>query len=70
MTAGALNPVSLLIWTIVLFVPIYFALFGGLYLARRHLPEARPVLDTPMETLLFFPAALCALVLALVIGAR
>ncbi|HZQ05962.1 MAG TPA: hypothetical protein VFD70_05240 [Anaerolineae bacterium] len=68
MTAGALHPISLLIWTIVLFVPIYFALIGGLYLARRHLPEARAVVDSPMETLLFFPAALCALVLALVIG--
>lgn len=70
MTAGALNPISLLLWTIVLFVPIYFALIGGLYLVRRHLPEARAILDSSMETLLFFPAALGALVFAVVIGAR
>lgn len=70
MTARALNPSSLLVSTIVLFVPMYFALIGGLYLVRRHLPEARALVDSPMETLLFFPAALCALVLAVVIGAR
>lgn len=67
MTSGAINPIWLLVWTIVLFVPIYFALIGGLYLARRHLSEARGLLDTPMETLLFFPAAICAFVIALLV---
>ncbi len=70
MTSGALNPIWLLVWTIILFAPIYLALISGLYLARRHLPEARAVLDAPMETLFLFPAAVCALVFALVIGAR
>lgn len=70
MTSGALNPISLLVWTFVLFVPIYFALLGGLYLARRNLQAAHGLLDMPIETLLLFPAALCALVLALAIGVR
>lgn len=67
---SAINPLILVLWTILLFAPIYFAMLGGLYLARRHLPEARTVLDTPIESLLVFPAAVGALVIALVIASR
>lgn len=70
MTTSAINPIGLILWTIVFFVPIYFALLGGLYLVRRYLPEASTALDTPLESLLVFPASVGAFVIALVIASR
>lgn len=70
MNTSTVNPLGLILWTTVLFAPTYFALLGGLYLARRYLPEARIALDTPIESLLVFPAAVGALVIALVIVLR
>jgi hypothetical protein len=69
-TQGAINPILLIVWTVVLFVPIYLALIGGLYLARRYLPEARGLYDLAIEPILFFPAAACAFVIALVLAPR
>lgn len=66
-TQGAINPILLIVWTVVLFVPIYLALIGGLYLARRYLPEARGLYDMAIEPILFFPAAICAFLIALVL---
>lgn len=70
MMGGAVNPIWLILWTIVLFVPIYFLLIAGLYLARRYLPEANGLLDTTIAPILFFPAAACAFVIALLIAPR
>lgn len=67
-TQGAINPILLIVWTAVLFVPIYLALIGGLYLARRYLPEARGLYDMAIEPILFFPAAICAFLIALVVA--
>ncbi len=61
-----INPISLIIWTAVLFIPIYAALLGGLYLARRLIPEARGIFDMAIEPILFFPAAVCAFLIALI----
>lgn len=60
-----INPISLIAWTAVLFIPIYAALLGGLYLARRYIPEARGIFDMALEPILFFPAAVCAFLIAL-----
>lgn len=70
MNTSAINPLGLVLWTIVLFAPIYVALLGGLYLVRRYLLEARTALDTPIESLLIFPAAVGALVIALFFASR
>lgn len=70
MNTSTVNPLGLVLWTIVLFAPIYFALLGGLYLVRRYLPEASTALDMPIESLLVFPAVVGALVIALVITSR
>ena len=69
-TQGSINPILLIVWTVVLFVPIYLALVGSLYLARRYLPEARGLYDLAIEPILFFPAAACAFVIALVLAPR
>lgn len=63
-----INPISLVIWTSVLFIPIYAALLGGLYLARRYIPEARGIFDLAIEPILFIPAAVCAFLIALAIA--
>lgn len=60
-----INPISLFVWTAVLFIPIYAALLGGLYLARRYIPEAHGIFDIAIEPILFFPAAVCAFLIAL-----
>jgi hypothetical protein len=64
------NLVGLIVLTIVLFVPIYLMLIGGLYFARRYLPEARGLLDTAIDPILFFPAAAFAFLIALVFVPR
>ncbi len=60
-----INPFALIVWTAVLFIPIYAALLGGLYLARRYIPEARGIFDMAIEPILFFPAVVCAFFIAL-----
>ena len=60
-----INPISLFVWTAVLFIPIYAALIGGLYLARRYIPEARGIFEMTIEPILFFPAVVCAFLIAL-----
>ena len=60
-----INPIALFVWTAMLFIPIYAALIGGLYLARRYIPEARGIFDMAVEPILFFPAAVCAFLIAL-----
>ncbi len=64
-TQTLINPISLIVWTVVLFIPIYAGLLGGLYLARRYIPEARGNFDMAIEPILFFPAAVCAFLIAL-----
>ena len=62
---NSINPISLIVWTAVLFIPIYAAFLGTLYLARRYIPEARGIFDMAIEPILFFPAAVCAFLIAL-----
>ncbi len=62
------NPITLIVLSAVLFIPIYAVLLGGLYLARRYIPEARGIFDMAIEPILFFPAAVCAFLLALIIA--
>lgn len=69
-TQAGINPILLIVWTIVLFVPIYLALIGGLYLARRYMPEACGIYDMAIEPILFFPTAVCAFAIALIIAPR
>jgi hypothetical protein len=64
-TQTPINPISLIVWTALLFIPIYAALLGGLYLARRYIPEARGIFDMAIEPILFFPAVVCAFLIAL-----
>ena len=63
-----INPISLIIWTGMLFIPIYAVLLGTVYLARRYIPEARGIFDMAIEPILFFPAAVCAFLIALTIA--
>ena len=60
-----INPISLFVWTALLFIPIYAVLLGTLYLARRYIPEARGIFEMAIEPILFFPAAVCAFFIAL-----
>ncbi len=59
------DPIRLIALTVVLFALFYLLLLGGLYLARRYLPEARGLYDVLIEPFLFFPAATLAFILAL-----
>lgn len=69
-TQNGINPMLLIVCTVVLFVPIYLALIGGLYLARRIMPETCGVYEMAVEPILFFPAAVCAFAIALIIAPR
>ncbi len=60
-----INPISLIVWTGVLFIPIYALLLGTLYFGRRYIPEARGIFDMAIEPILFFPAAMCAFLIAI-----
>ncbi|MDL1894760.1 hypothetical protein FBQ82_00665 [Anaerolineae bacterium CFX7] len=60
-----INLISLIIWTGMLFIPIYAVLLGTVYLARRYIPEARGIFDMAIEPILFFPAAVSAFLIAL-----
>ncbi len=62
------NLLWVILLTAVLFVPIYLVLKCGLYLAQRYVPEARGLLDTAIDPILFFPAGAFALVIALLFG--
>ncbi len=64
------DPIRLLALTAVLFVLFYVLLLGGLFLARRYLPDARGLYDTIMEPFLFFPAAAFAFLVALSLLSR
>lgn len=70
MQAQTINPILLLAWTVIWLLPIYLVLVGGLYLVRRYLPEARGLLEMTLEPILFFPAVICAFLIALALSSR
>jgi hypothetical protein len=59
------DPIRLIALTLVLFALFYILMLGGIYVARRYLPEARGVYDALLEPFLFFPAAALAFIVAL-----